>query len=156
MATAFRNEVLDLAKIFNFARRLINSGRLSTPYALQSSPLRNVDYKQNSYLGKTVIDFPLVDGKGVKTQLIDQLSNGFNLLSFSDEVLPQIEGVNIIQITEKAFDSSTYTDVTGLGKERYNNGNHYLLRPDSYIIGVFEKANKNIILEYINEQTETK
>lgn len=156
MATAFRNEVLDLAKTFNFARRLINSGRLSTPYVLPYSPLKKVDYKESSCLGNTVIDFPLVDCNGVKTQLIDQLSNGFNLLSFSEDVLPHIEGVNIIQIKRKADDISAYTDVSGLGKKRYDNGNHYLLRPDSYIIGVFEEANKNTILKYINEQTETK
>ena len=152
MATAFRNEVLDLAKTFHFARRLINSGRLSTPYTLPHSPLKKVDYKENNYLGKTVIDFPLVDCNGVKTQLIDQLSNGFNLLSFSEDSLPHIEGVNIIQIKENAVDSSSYKDVSGFGKKRYDNGNHYLLRPDSYIIGVFEEANKNTILKYINEQ----
>ena len=156
MATAFRNEVLDLAKTFNFARKLINSGRLSTPYTLPHSPLKKFDYKENNCLGKTVIDFPLVDCNGVKTQLIDQLSNGFNLLSFSEDELPQIEGVNIIQIKRNAVDSSAYTDFSGLGKKRYDNGNHYLLRPDSYIIGVFEEANKNTILKYINEQTETK
>ncbi len=156
MATAFRNEVLDLAKTFNFARRLINSGRLSTPYILPYSPLKKVSYRENSLLGKTVIDFPLVDGNGIKTQLIDQLSNGFNLVSFSEGVLPQIEGVNIIQIKGKAVNSSTYTDVFGLGKKRYKNGNHYLLRPDSYIIGVFDEVNIEIIFKYISEQTETK
>ena len=123
---------------------------------LPHSPLKNVDYKENRFLGKTVIDFPLVDCNGVKSQLIDQLSNGFNLLSFSEDALPHIEGVNIIQIKGNAVNRSTYTDVSGFGKERYDNGNHYLLRPDSYIIGVFEEVDKNIIMKYINEQIETK
>ena len=41
------------------------------------------------------------------------------------------------------------------GKKRYDSGNHYLLRPDSYIIGVFEEVDKDIIKKYIKEQTET-
>ena len=64
MATAFRNEVLDLAKTFNFARRLINSGRLSTPYVLPHSPLKNVDYKENRF-------FYLFDGGEPRVRVFD-------------------------------------------------------------------------------------
>src|SRR5207244_1422399 len=39
----FRDAVLDLAKRHDFARALVNSGRLSVPATLHGSPLNTVD-----------------------------------------------------------------------------------------------------------------
>ena len=152
MARAFRNEVLDLARTTEFARRLINSGRLSTPYALTHSPAKKFAYPDSSLLGKTITDFPLINHKGVRTQLIDLLSGEFNLLSFFDGHIPEIEEVNIIQIVEKTVNEFTYMDIDGLGQRRYKKGCHYLIRPDSYVIGIFEDVDEKVILSYVAEQ----
>jgi 3-(3-hydroxy-phenyl)propionate hydroxylase len=65
----FRDAVLELAKTHPFARRLVNSGRLSLPSTLHNSPLNTPDserFEGTMVPGSPATDAPLlVDGKAV-------------------------------------------------------------------------------------------
>jgi 3-(3-hydroxy-phenyl)propionate hydroxylase len=83
----FRDAVLMLAKRHAFARRLVNSGRLSLPATLSASPLNTPDstaFAPRMAPGSPAAD-AAVSGAG-GTWLLDYLGDGFTLLIFTDGV----------------------------------------------------------------------
>jgi 3-(3-hydroxy-phenyl)propionate hydroxylase len=78
--------VLDLAQDHAFARRLVNSGRLSVPAFLTKSALNTPD--SDSFAGDMVPGAPMDDAPiqraGQDAWLLDQLGNRFQLLVFAD------------------------------------------------------------------------
>ena len=126
-----RDETLDLAKTMGFARRLINSGRLSMPCRLGNMPLitpiTNTDNPPFLMPGDPCIDAPLEDG----SSLLDHLSGGFQVLSvgcpgLEKSDLPEDVGLLSCQ-------------AQGQLKARYGQG-VYLVRPDQHIAGWWPKA----------------
>ncbi len=129
----FRDATLALARQHPFARRLVNSGRLSVPATLHASPLNTPD--RDSFAGAMVpgapaVDAPL-DGGG---WLLRQLSgNGFAALVFGDDaaalaaVRAGSEGRAPVAIVR--------LPATGLAAARYDArpGTVYLLRPDQHV-----------------------
>jgi 3-(3-hydroxy-phenyl)propionate hydroxylase len=82
-----RDAVLELAKRHPFARRLVNSGRLSTPAVLRDSPLntrdRDADFPQGDGAmepGAPAADAPVRGDRG--PWLLRYLEDGFTLLAF--------------------------------------------------------------------------
>ena len=59
MSRSFRDAVLKLAKEHPFARRLVNSGRLSVPATLAASPLNTPD--RDSFAGPMIPGAPIAD-----------------------------------------------------------------------------------------------
>jgi 3-(3-hydroxy-phenyl)propionate hydroxylase len=82
----FRNAALELARSQPFARKLVNSGRLSVPAFLVHSALNTPDV--DSFAGDMVPGAPLDDAPvrlaGADAWLLDQLGNRFVLLAFAD------------------------------------------------------------------------
>ena len=75
---AFRDAALDLSARFPFARRLVNSGRLSTPSVYEDSPLNGADddaLPRATRPGAPAADAPLGDG-----WLLDRLGGRFQLM----------------------------------------------------------------------------
>ncbi len=75
----FRNAVLELAKDHPFARKLVNSGRLSLPATLHTSPLNTPDVDQFSGAmvpGAAAVDAP-VFLEGRQTWFLGLLGDGF-------------------------------------------------------------------------------
>lgn len=84
---AFRDAVLDLAERFDFARRLVNSGRLSLPYANPGSPLSTPCAEQEAAAlapGAPCPDAP-VEAEGRPDWLLRRLGGGFTLLLALDD-----------------------------------------------------------------------
>ena len=85
VSRAFRNATLQLARDCGFARELVNSGRLSKPSILVSSPLNTPD--EDSFAGAMTPGAPSTDApvlcEGRKTWLLEQIGNDFTLLHFS-------------------------------------------------------------------------
>jgi 3-(3-hydroxy-phenyl)propionate hydroxylase len=80
---AFRDAALLLAKHHPFARRLVNSGRLSLPTTLAASPLSTPDAEPFACavaLGGPAIDAPVEGSHGA--WLLSYLEGGFTLLVF--------------------------------------------------------------------------
>ena len=84
----FRNAALTLARHHPFARKLVNSGRLSVPSFLTASPLNVAD--ADPFAGDMVPGAPMDDAamqhQGRDTWLLDHLGNRFQCLVYVDDV----------------------------------------------------------------------
>ncbi|MEM9897888.1 MAG: FAD-dependent oxidoreductase [Pseudomonadota bacterium] len=129
---AFRNEVLKLAKTMPFARKLINSGRLSVPCALTHCTLQT-EGPAPLASGTALQDAPLEDG----SWLIERLQGRFMLVGFGDLVLPEVEGLVRIGIGGVSEDYPCYAPSGPEAEERYGHGDCYLIRPDGHIAASF-------------------
>jgi 3-(3-hydroxy-phenyl)propionate hydroxylase len=82
----FRNQVLALAKHYPFARKLVNSGRLSMPSFLTDSVLNTPD--TDAFEGQMVPGAPMDDApvqvNGQDAWLLDQVGKGFQVMLFVD------------------------------------------------------------------------
>ncbi len=148
----FRNQVLALAKHHPFARKLVNSGRLSVPSFLTGSVLNTPDadaFEGNMVPGAPMDDAP-VQVNGHKVWLLDQIGNTFALLLFADaapsaDVLEHLHAlqadklpVTPLIIAPRALDVpgvQVIVDAQGLVARRYDgqSGTTYLLRPDQHV-----------------------
>ncbi len=148
----FRNQVLALAKHHPFARKLVNSGRLSVPSFLTGSVLNTPD--ADAFEGHMVPGAPMDDApvqvNGQDAWLLDQLGKGFQLLLFADaapsaDVLEHLRAlqadklpVTPLIIAPRALDVpgvQVIVDAQGLVARRYDgqSGTTYLLRPDQHV-----------------------
>ncbi len=148
MAKVFRDQVLKLATSNQFSRNLINSGRLSVPFKINSFKLDN-EYKDNPLLGSIYIDFPILDRKGNRLFLTDLIANSYNLLSFSKIKLELPNYLNIISVGEDTNRDVDFLDFEGKGLERYTPNLNYLIRPDGYIVGIFKEVNIKTLEKYM-------
>lgn len=132
MAKALRDAVLDLAAEYPFARRLVNSGRLSLPSTYRDTPLSTPDrdvFAAGPMPGAPAVDAPLDDAAGA--WLLRRCGAGFTLLVFGPgsgqaPVLPDGLRGRIGVVTLPA---------DGLAAQRYgaSAGSAYLLRPDQHV-----------------------
>ncbi len=139
MERLFRDEVLKLANDMPFARRLINSGRLSVPCSLSDYLPDTQSDKSTVQLGAPIIDAPLHGAQG-ETSLIEILKDRFTLVSFGTK--PDFESNSVDQIVvAKAgttLDEQTFADISGLAFKRYGEGLSYLFRPDGHVAAVYQ------------------
>lgn len=129
----FRDAALDLAREHPFARRIVNSGRLSVPAVLHQSPLNTPDADQfagTQVPGAVLLDAP-VRRNGDSGWLLRQLGMDFTLLVFGEvpawaQGLPHVQALSIGQDIE---------DVQGLVAQRLDgqSGTAYLIRPDQHV-----------------------
>ena len=148
----FRNQVLALARQYPFARKLVNSGRLSVPSFLTGSVLNTPDTE--SFEGQMVPGAPMDDApvqvNGQDVWLLDQVGQGFACLLFADaapsaEVLAQLQALHTaplavtpLIVSPRALDVpgvKVIVDAQGLVARRYDGqpGTTYLLRPDQHV-----------------------
>ncbi len=118
----FRDAVLQLSKHHAFARRLVNSGRLSVPAHLRESPLNTPD--EDVFSGPIQPGSPAVDAPLRTGWLLRQLSAGFTLAFHGD--VPA--WANDLPLHAIALDGEEAT-------QRYDlqPGTAYLFRPDQHV-----------------------
>lgn len=131
----FRDAALSLASTYEFARPLVNSGRLSTPTPYQHSPLNTVDESDfNSDLrpGTNCNDAPIVKN-GQENWLLTELGGKFTLLCFGDQNQKNmtVAGIDVAVICV----GRDIEDSQELVKQRYDGqtGTVYLIRPDQHV-----------------------
>jgi 3-(3-hydroxy-phenyl)propionate hydroxylase len=138
-----RQAVLALAGETEFAKRMINGGRLSTP-SVYATPLSTPD--RDSWTGgpppgASIKDAPLQVRNGAETFLTDVLKDsghGFSLLAFANgAAIDAVEGIAPIRVGNDA----EFVDASGLAAARYDAtpGSAYLLRPDGYVAARFRQ-----------------
>ncbi|NML17838.1 FAD-dependent oxidoreductase [Azohydromonas caseinilytica] len=147
----FRNAVLQLAQKHAFARKLVNSGRLSVPAYYSGSSLNTPDteaFASDMEPGAAMADAPVrVDGRN--GWLIDQLGNRFQLLIYADDparvdraLLDSLKDapipVEAVVVSPQAGELPgvrVLQDVKGLVASRYDarDGSAFLLRPDQHV-----------------------
>lgn len=127
----FRAEALRLAHALPFARRLINSGRLSVPCSLAGFALQTPGAAPVAP-GTAMPDAPLDGGKW----LLSAAQGGFTLVGFGAVALPETPGVRRLGVAQGG-PYPCFGDASGLARARYGEGLAYLLRPDGHVAAVF-------------------
>lgn len=127
----FRAETLRLAHDQPFARRLINSGRLSVPCSLEGFALQTPGEAPLAP-GHAILDAPVG-----QDWLIRVVQGRFTLAGFGKVALPDVPGIRRVGIGQDAQDYPCHPDTEGHALERYGAGRAYLFRPDGHVAAVF-------------------
>ncbi len=147
----FRNAVLDLARTLPFARKLVNSGRLSVPSYYSASSLNTPETE--AFAGDMVPGAPMADAPvNGGDWLLHHAGGEFQVMVYADdasavdaETIQALQGLARDEIAVKALVVSprgqapgglvTLTDSKGRVQERYDlrAGTVYLLRPDQHV-----------------------
>ncbi len=127
----FRAEALRLAHDQPFARRLINSGRLSTPCSLEGFPLQTPGTAPIAP-GRAAVDAPLDGG----VWLLALVQGAFTLVGFGAVALPEVAGLRRVGVAQSG-PHPCHGDALGLARARYGEGLAYLFRPDGHVAAVF-------------------
>ncbi|WP_420326151.1 FAD-dependent oxidoreductase [Mameliella sp.] len=140
----FRNAVLDLAEQYEFARPLVNSGRLSVPCVYDGGPLNGPDFlpggPARTRVGSPCPDTPLKGGF-----LLDHLGGAFTLLTIDAEAPDALEEAGV-PVTRLAL--SVGDDASGALAERYlgeAKSGVYLIRPDQHVAARWDNFDETAI-----------
>ena len=156
VSLAFRNATLELAKDFEFARRLVNPGRLSTPSVLDGSPLNTPDedeFSDRQRPGAPCLDAPITIN-GADAWFLNQLGERFVGIYFGDECsipagLDEVGTGSIpvvtLVVSATAAGPGLITDRDGLLQRHYDArpGTYYLVRPDQHVAGRWREFNRD-------------
>ena len=135
----FRDATLDLARHYPFARRIVNSGRLSVPATLHTSALNTPDrdaFAGSMCPGAPAMDAPLPGGGWLLRQLHGQ---GFAALVFGGDGAPSAARASSAAVTAGAAGIVPVDllplSASGPAAERYDAqpGTVVLLRPDQHV-----------------------
>ena len=150
----FRNAALELARHHPFARKLVNSGRLSVPSFITLSPLNTPDvdaFEGHMLPGAPMDDAPVLN-QGRDAWLLDHLGHQFQCLIYVDDVA-QLDAstlaalrdlaaapiaIQSLVISRKAAQvqgAQVLVDAQGHFAKRYDAkaGSTWLARPDQHI-----------------------
>lgn len=151
VSRTFRDAVLKLAASQPFARRLVNSGRLSTATVLAGSPLNTpdeADFPAAMAPGSAAIDAPVrIGNRGA--WLLEHIRGGFTGLYFADGPTPDAPAfaelarrpvpVHTVCVAPTAASPNSaatmLVDSDSLVAKRYDGrpGTFYLFRPDQHV-----------------------
>jgi 3-(3-hydroxy-phenyl)propionate hydroxylase len=167
VSRTFRDAALQLAEKYPFARKLVNSGRLSLPHTYRRSPLDTPD--RDSFGGRMApgapaLDAPLGRPSG-RAWLLDQLGGSFVAVYYLDGHRPPpedlIEGLKSEPVAVEPIvvcaagapptglpaDVPVFVDTEGLFAERYDAapGSLYLFRPDQHLTARWRHLDLNAV-----------
>ncbi|WNZ53714.1 FAD-dependent oxidoreductase (plasmid) [Microbulbifer sp. MKSA007] len=144
ISRVFRDAVLDLSEAAEFARPLVNSGRLSVPATYDGSSLNSDDcagMPVRSRPGSPAADAPTANG-----WLLDQLGNKFQLLAINADVPDTVDvgGITISALRVNATDEI---------RDRYlgdKSSAVYLMRPDQHVAARWETYDGANVAQALN------
>jgi 3-(3-hydroxy-phenyl)propionate hydroxylase len=167
----FRDAVLQLARDHAFARRLVNSGRLSMPSIYGDSALNTADvqpYGAALRPGAPAADAPVTVG-GRPDWLLRQLGDEFTGIYFSgshidDDVLQRcakLAGEELavrtvfVAAPGAAEGPNVLVDHEGLVRQRYGAvpGSYYLLRPDQHVCARWREFDETAVRQAVARAT---
>jgi 3-(3-hydroxy-phenyl)propionate hydroxylase len=152
MSRTLRDAVLDLSEHYEFARPLVNSGRLSVPCTYDGSPLNSADAlaggPARTRPGSACPDAPLGDGF-----LLPQLADRFTLLTIDADAPDELteDGVTATRLALSATD-----DTTRALQQRYlgdATSAVYLIRPDQHVAARRDGYNENLFRAALRRAT---
>ena len=172
----FRDATLKLSRDCAFARRLVNSGRLSVPATLLRSPLNSPDC--DAFSGGMVPGAPAADAPifkdGTQGWFLQQAGDRFTCLVFqAGEPIPEAVADALSSMTgaaipvattivaprdaslEKINGCATIVDSEGLLSQRFDAqpGTVYLLRPDQHVCARWRKLDPSAVLAAVARAT---
>lgn len=143
ISKVFRDAVLTLARDHEFARPLVNSGRLSVPCVYDDMPLNGpdaLDAPMRARVGASCPDAPLKDGF-----LLDRLDGDFTLLALDADCPERLTESEIV-IERLALTSAD--DPSGALAKRYlgeATSAVYLIRPDQHVVARWPAYDENAV-----------
>jgi 3-(3-hydroxy-phenyl)propionate hydroxylase len=144
-----RQAVLALAGEADFAKRMVNGGRLSVP-SVYDTPLSTDDaeeWRAGPPPGAHLLDAPLATASGEAAYLTDAFNaagRGFTLLELANGAAVDVpDGVAHLRVGNDA----PLRDAAGLFAQRYDAtpGSAWLLRPDGYVAARFRHPTRDAI-----------
>ncbi len=133
ISQTFRNAVLTLSRRYEFARPMVNSGRLSVPCVYDGLSLNGPDELEGpdrTRAGAPCVDAPIGDG-----YLLGKLAGRFTILAINTEA-PRVTSVDGVDVEPLELNLGS-EDPSGAIQERYlgdNSSAVYLIRPDQHIV----------------------
>ncbi len=167
VSRTFRDATLGLARHHAFARRLVNSGRLSIPKILDSSRLNTPDhdvFAGTMIPGAPAADAPVCGRRG--DWLLEYLDGGFNLLVFGgavpstaarDLAQPPIP-CSVVQVGGAAHEGRmVIQDKDRILSRRYDAQPNtcYLFRPDQHVCARWRRFDPAAVRQAIARATGT-
>ncbi|ABO53766.1 monooxygenase, FAD-binding protein [Burkholderia vietnamiensis G4] len=167
VSRVFRDATLKLARDCEFARRLVNSGRLSVPAVLTDSPLNTLDRAGDAFAcamrpGAVAADAP-VRAQQASGWLLRHLGDGFAGVLFGlpgdagalaqalDGLALPVRPVLIVPAghAQAVPGVDVLEDVDGLAAQRYDAqpGTFYLLRPDQHVCARMRTLDRHAIAD---------
>jgi 3-(3-hydroxy-phenyl)propionate hydroxylase len=162
----FRQAALELARHHPFARKLVNSGRLSVPSFITHSVLNTPDV--DAFAGDMLPGAPMDDApitcNGHNGWLLDQLGHRFQCLVYVDDVA-QLDAHTLHELQTLVQDAvavqpivvsrqagaiegvSVLVDAQGLFAKRYDAqpGSAWLVRPDQHVVARWRGIHRDAI-----------
>ena len=146
MSRIFRDAVLDLSERVDFARPLVNSGRLSVPCTYDGSPLNGPDCEAmppRTRPGSPAVDAPVGGG-----WLLSRLGDGFRLLTIDAEAPEALEegGIAATRLALSARGAPELAErYLGAAKSAV-----YLVRPDQHVAARWETYDEAAVRAALN------
>jgi len=138
-----RNAALDLAADLPFARRLINSGRLSAPCSLAGLSLQTPSADAVLPIGSPLLDAPLLRGNR-GTWLMNEIGGRFSLLSLGDQPSIRLDGLDHVHVARPG--EGELQDREGHAFRRYGSEISYLVRPDQHVAAAFREPDAAAVM----------
>jgi 3-(3-hydroxy-phenyl)propionate hydroxylase len=161
-----RDAVLSLAATHEFARAMVNSGRLSTPCVLPDYGLQTADdapWGGGLPLGAAMRDAPLRRADGGDAWLLPQFGGDFAILLYDpkeDDLRSLREalhahpiGARLVAIGPAGSPAAApFIDHDGLAQARYalHPGAAYLIRPDQHVAGRWHRVDAAAVLRALD------
>ncbi len=149
MERIFRDSVLDLAHEHDFARKLVNSGRLSRPCGLGDLSLQTQTMEGAGVSpGAAMPDAPVANGDA--GWLLGHVGGRFIFLAVEAAIPDDLPaGLDRVLVTSgrshRANGATTLFDEEGHAVARYGAGQSYLVRPDQHIAARFSEPNGDAV-----------
>ncbi len=148
ISKVFRNAVLQLATNHDFARPMVNSGRLSVPCIYDGLDLNGVDMLDGparTRVGAFCVDAPLDQGF-----LLDRLKGQFTVVAINTAapVVKDVRGILVktLQLSTKHHDPSGALAARYLGAASQG---IYVIRPDQYVAARWAAATREDVIACI-------
>jgi 3-(3-hydroxy-phenyl)propionate hydroxylase len=168
ISRVFRDAVLELARDFEFARRFVNSGRLSVACILDESGLNTQD--EDSFNSKLVPGSPGVDApvtvNGEESWFLKSIGNEFTAVYFAKdgEKAPQgatgleedsIPVRTVVISGQNEAGAGVLGDHKGLLRQRLDGrpGTCYLFRPDQHLVARWREFDLKAIRDAVARAT---
>ncbi|MCA3839399.1 FAD-dependent monooxygenase, partial [Burkholderia sp.] len=173
VSRVFRDATLKLARDCEFARKLVNSGRLSVPAVLADSPLNTPDRGVDTFAcamrpGAAAADAP-VRVQGESGWLLQRLRGGFTGVLFGlpgdaaalakavDGLALPVRPVLVVPAghAQPVAGVDVVEDVDGFVAQRYDAqpGTFYLLRPDQHVCARTRTLDRQAIADALARAT---